>query len=211
MTALDGWLKKATRHLSDDSVVRVRIEIQEHYESARATAMNSGATADEADGLAVAALGNANVANREYRKVLLTSTEARMLRDGNWEARAICSISWLKWLLATTPVAALLTAAISFLTGAVDLARVLLLGGIGMGFLFLAPFLPVYTPSRGCVFRSVKWVALIGTLVVVLGPDVLKWFWLVISCLWPLVWIEWTRASIRRKLRVAEWPKQLYL
>ena len=35
--------------------------------------------------------------------------------------------------------------------------------------------------------------------------------WLLISCLWLVARIEWTRVSIRRKLPVAEWPKQLYL
>jgi hypothetical protein len=65
--------------------------------------------------------------------------------------------------------------------------------------------------SRGFIFRCVKWAALIGTLVLAFGPDSLKWPWLLASCVWPLVWIEWTRDSIRRKLPVAEWPRQLYL
>jgi len=51
---------------------------------------------------------------------------------------------------------------------------------------------------------------LAGTLLLAFGPDALKWSWLT-SCLWPLAWIEWTRISIRRKLPVAQWPKQLYL
>lgn len=211
MTGLDSWLKQATRHLSRDSAAQVRTEIQEHYESEREAAMSGGATADEADRLAVTALGDAKAANCQYRNVLLTSAEARMLRDANWEARAVCSRPWLKWLLLAMPVAALLAATALFLTGAIAVARVLLAGGIGMGLLFAAPFLPVYTPSRGRVFRRVKWVVLIGTLVLAFGPDALKSSWLLISCLWPLAWIEWTRISIRRKLRVAEWPKQLYL
>ena len=44
MTRLDTWLKQATRHLSKGSVAQVRTEIQEHYESARETAMSGGAT-----------------------------------------------------------------------------------------------------------------------------------------------------------------------
>jgi hypothetical protein len=35
--------------------------------------------------------------------------------------------------------------------------------------------------------------------------------WLLFSSLWIIVWTERTRASIRRKLPVAAWPKQLYL
>jgi len=211
MTGLDSWLKQATRRLSKDSVVQVRTEIQEHYESAREAAMSGGAAADEAERLALSALGDARAANCQYRNVLLTSAEAGMLREGNWEARAVWSRPWLKWLLLAVPAVTLLAATALFLTGAITLARVLLVGGIGMGLLFAAPFLPVYTPSRGRVFRCVKWLALIGMLALAFGPDALKSSWLLASCLWPLAWIEWTRVSIRRKLPVGEWPKQLYL
>jgi len=98
-----------------------------------------------------------------------------------------------------------------FLTGQVAVARDVLIGGIGMSPLFAAPLLPIYTPSRGRVFRLVKWVAMTGAIVLVFGPEALKWSWLLFSCLWPVAWTEWTRASIRRKLPVAAWPKQLYL
>jgi hypothetical protein len=211
-TELETWLKQATRHLSRDSAAQVRTEIQEHYESAREAAMSGGSTADEASRLAVTALGNAKAANRQYRSVLLTSAEDRVLRDADWEARAVCSRPWLKWLLLATPVVAVFAAAGLFLAGAIAVAQVLLVGGIGMGLLFAAPFLlPIYTPSRGRVFRVMKWVVLIGILGFAFWPDALKWSWLLISCLWLVARIEWTRVSIRRKLPVAEWPKQLYL
>jgi hypothetical protein len=211
MTGLDSWLTKATRHLSQDSVVKVTTEIYDHCESARVTAIMSGAMDHEADRLALAALGDPKVANREYRKVLLTSAEARLLRDGNWEARAICSRSWLKWLLGVAPVAAISAAGALFVVGAFGSGKVVLLGGIAMGCFFLGPFLPVYTSSRSRVFRCVKWALLIGTLLVALGPGALKSSWLLTSSLWPLLWIEWTRASIRRKLRTADWPRHLFL
>lgn len=212
MTGLDNWLKQATRQLSKSSAAQVRTEIQEHYDSEREAAMSGGASADEADRLAVAVLGDAKTANCQYRNVLLTSAEVRMLREGNWEARAVCSRPWLKGLLLAMPVAALVAAATALLTGSIAVARVLLVGGIGMGLMFAAPFLlPVYTPSRGRVFRCVKWGVLIGTFALALGPDALKEFWLLTPCVWPLAWIEWTRVSIRRKLPIAEWPKQLYL
>ena len=210
-TELETWLKQATRRLSRDSAAQVRTEIQEHYESAREVAMCGGATADRAERSALIALGDAKAANRQYRSVLLTSSEARMLREGNWEARAVCSSPWMKWVLLAMPVAALFAATACLLTGAIAVARVLLVGGIGMGLLFVAPFLPVYTPSRGRVFRLVKWIVLVGMLGLAFGPDALQWSWLLASCLWPMAWIEWTRLSIRRKLPVAKWPKQLYL
>ena len=211
MTGLDNWLEEATRRLSKASIARVRTEIQEHYESAREAAMSGGASADEADRLALAALGDAKLSNRQYRKVLLTSAEARMLRDGNWEARTVCSRPWLRWMLLAISAAALLAAIALFVTGATTGAWAMVVVGTGTGLLFAAPFLPIYTPVRGRVFRCVKWVGLAGGLVLAFGPDALKWSWLLLSCLWPVAWIEWTRVSIRRKLPVAEWPKQLYL
>jgi hypothetical protein len=173
--------------------------------------MGQGIPAEEADRLALAALGDARSANIQYRKVLLSSAEARLLRDGNWEARAFCSNSWLKWALLAAPVAAISAAIVLFLTGAAGGARVLFAGVMAISPLFAALFLPIYTPSRARVFRAVKWIVVIAGLVLAFGPHALKWSWLLTSSLWPMIWIEWTRVSIRRKLRVEEWPKQLYL
>lgn len=208
-TALETWLQQATRHLSKDSIAQVRSEIQEHYESTREASLSTGATTHEAERLAVTALGDAKIANCQYRNVLLTSADADMLREGDWEARIFCS--WRKWLLPAIPGAALLTATAFFLAGITGPVRMLLAAGCGMGVLLVAPLLPVYTPARGRVYRSVKWVVVTGMLLLAFGPDALKWSWLLISCLWPMAWIEWRRASIRRKLPVAKWPKQLYL
>ena len=211
MGSLDSWLRQATRYLARDSVAQVRTEIQEHYELARDAAIADGATAGEADRRALDALGDAKTANSQYRRVLLTSAEARMLCEGNWEALAVCSRPWLKRTALAVPLAAAAVATALFITGRVALARDLLLIGIGMSPLFVAPFLPIYTPVRSRVFRLVKWGAMSGALILLFGPDALKWSWLLISCLWPLAWTEWTRASIRRKLPIAEWPRQLYL
>jgi hypothetical protein len=211
MTELYTWLQQATRHLSKDSAAQVRTEIQEHYELARENAISSGASNEEADRLALTALGDAKTANCQYRKVLLTSSEARMLRDGNWEARMVCSHTWLKRLALMVPVAAAVAAGWLFFAGAAATARVVLAAAMGMSPLFAALLLPVYTPARARVFRGVKWITMIGTLALVFGPDALKWSWLLISCLWPLAWTEWTRTSIRRKLPVEKWPRQLYL
>jgi hypothetical protein len=67
MTPIESWLSDATRGLSVESAARVRAEIQQHYEAA------SDAGTD-----AIAALGDPRVANRAYRKVLLTEQEALM-------------------------------------------------------------------------------------------------------------------------------------
>jgi hypothetical protein len=194
--------------------MQVRAEIQEHYESAREAAISEGATGDEGDRLAVETLGKATTANRQYRKVLLTAAEARVLRDGDWEARVICANSRLKMLLLSIPGAAVLVALVAtvlLLTGTTAMARVLLIGGIGVGILLGMPFLPVYTPSRSRICRYVKWAVLCATLLLAFGPDALRWSWLLFSCLWPMMWTDWNRMSIRRKLPVTQWPKHLYL
>ena len=77
--------------------------------------------------------------------------------------------------------------------------------------LFAAFALPIYTPSRGRIFRRIKWIAITTSILLFYGPLIATWSWLLISCLWPLAWTEWTRASIRRKLPIASWPKHLYL
>lgn len=212
MTELNGWLSLATRRLSSDSTAQVRTEIEDHYQSARDAALDDGATPEEAHRSAVKALGDPRAANRQYRKVLLTSVEAKVLRDAGWEGRAVCSRPWLKRVLPALPAAALLASACLFLNGMNETARVLLAGGIGLALLAAAPFLPVYTPLRGRLFRVAKWVLLGGIFTLAFGiEDSLKWSWLMASCLWPMVWIEWTRASIRRKMRRSDWPKALYL
>ena len=211
MTRLEIWLTQATRRLAQESAAQVRAEIQEHYESGRESAMIKGATADEADRQAVAALGDARTANRQYLEVLLTSAEAKMLRQGNWEARVLCSRAWLKQTLVALSFAALIGAEVLSLRGVTEIARILLVAGLGILLLFAAPMLPVYTPTRSRIYRAVKWLVIAVMLAAPFGADALKWSWLLISCAWPVFWNEWTRASIRRKLRVADWPKQLYL
>jgi hypothetical protein len=211
MTRLESWLTEATRGLSRDSAVQVRGEIQEHYESAQEAAMSAGATAEEADRQALAALGDARKANCEYRKVLLTTAEAKILRQGNWEARAFCSRGWLKQTLVALSFAALIAAEIFFVRGATEIARIVFVLGLGIGIFFAAPMFPVYTPARSRIYRVVKWIVYVAMLAFAFGADALKWSWLLIPCLWPFFQIEWTRASIRRKLCVGDWPRQLYL
>jgi hypothetical protein len=210
MTELDNWLKQATRRLANDSSAKVRGEIQAHYESALDAAINSGVTTDEAERKALAALGDAKAVNRQYRSVLLTSAEARILRQGNCEARAICSRPWLRWSFAVLPFIA---SAAMLLAGSKEGARELFVVGTFISLLSMATSLPIYTPARGRIFRFVKWIALLGFWFGLLSPAGLavKWSWLLFSCMWPMASAEWTRASIRRKLPVAQWPRQLYL
>lgn len=210
-TGLEAWLKQATRHLSKNSAAQVRSEIQEHYESARAAAISGGATTNEAELSALAALGDAKVANCQYRNVLLTSAEARLLGEGNWEAFAVCTRMWPKAVFLLMSVAAVFAANELLLKHAGSIAWALFAGGAGLGLLFAAPFLPVYTPKRARVFRTVRWAVMLAILILAFWPNPLQWSWLLFACLWPMARVEWMRISIRRKLPVGQWPKQLYL
>ena len=120
IAALETWLRKATRHLSRDSAAQVRTEIQQHYELAREAGMDGGASAGDAERLAITGLGDARAANRQYRGVLLTSAEASLLRECAWEARAVCS---RKWQLLAIPVMALFASANFFLADSIAIAR----------------------------------------------------------------------------------------
>jgi hypothetical protein len=211
MTELSNWLQQATRRLAKDSIAQVQTEIQDHYESAREAAIAAGAANDEADRQAILSLGDPKTANRQYRQVLLTSTEARMLRDVNWEARAFCSRPWLKWLLLLLPLPIYAAAAFLLVDGRTDFARDLAVFGVTMSLLVAGPLLPIFTPSRSRIFRLVKWLGLAAAVILLFGPQLLQWSWLLLSCVFPAAWTEWTRASIRRKLPVTAWPKHLYL
>jgi hypothetical protein len=200
MTTLEKWLEQATRHLSKDSAAQVRTEIQDHYESVREAAVSGGASAEEADRSAVTALGSAKAANCQYRKVLLTSAEARLLRNGNREARAICSRVWLKWMILAAPLAALLAGPAAFAGAAVV-----------TGILVAPLYLPIYTVWRARIYRVAKGAVVVGVFCWILGPDTPRYSWLLAASLGSPVWIEWKRAAIRRKLPVGEWPRQLYL
>jgi hypothetical protein len=211
MSGLEIWLNEATRGLAANSVAQVRREIGEHYESAREAAIAGGCSAEEADRIAMGALGDARIANCQYRKVLLTSGEARLLRKGQQEARAVCSRPWLRWLMIAVPVVLVEAAAWSYFRGNISLARDLLFVGIGMSPLFAAMLLPINTPARGRVYRYGKWVVMTAAILVLFGPEVSNWSWLLLCCFWPVAFTDWTRASIRRKLPVEEWPRHLYL
>jgi hypothetical protein len=211
MTKLDVWLNEAVRHLSKDSASQVRSEIREHYGAELETALSDGADPEQAETRALQALGDPRDANCQYRKVLLSASEAALLRESNFEARAICSKPRLKWAFLAAPGVILLASTALLVMGNIDLARGLLVLGLLMAIAFIPPFLPIYTPSRGRVFRAIKWSVMIGSVALLFGRNALQWSWLLASCVFPIFWNEWKRIAIRRKLPVGHWPKQLYL
>ena len=79
MQTLEQWLEVATQGLCDSAAARVRAEIGEHYLSALESANSAGVDQRDAERRALHALGDAKVANRQYRRVLVTESEARTL------------------------------------------------------------------------------------------------------------------------------------
>ena len=205
---LETWLKQATRHLSATSTALVRSEIQEHYESARDEALSGGASPEDADRMALASLGDAATAGRHYRRVLLTTSEDLLLRETTWEARAICSR--LGWLF-SIPAAVLCLGIWFFFTGQTYLGLPFIVMAAGMSLLLARPLLPINTPARARMFRGVRWAWLAAVLLLAFWPDLLKQSWLLAAVAWPIIWVEWTLFSVRRKLAVANWPRPLYL
>jgi hypothetical protein len=224
VTALDSWLARATRQLSADSAAQVRAEIAQHFESSHEAAIAAGKTADEADHAALAALGDAKDANCQYRHVLITRTEARMLRTSGREAQFFCATPFRKSLLVAVPVIAAICAAASYAfatvtepfathatSTAVLVARASLVAAILTALFFAVPLLPIYTPWRARIYRAAKWLAIATVVMIIFDGDRLYSTWLFLSCFWVIAYTEATRMSLRRKIPAANWPKHLYL
>jgi hypothetical protein len=229
MTALETWLARATRQLSAASAVQVRTEIAQHYESAREDALVSGVAGDEADRIAIAALGDPRAANSQYREALLTRSEARLLRTSACEARFFTSTPLRKRLLAIVPAAAATCAAGAYAIATITapfaipfaastnataalVARTCAGAALLTSLMFAVPLLPIYTPARARFYRATKWLTVIALSVFLFDPGHrLQWSWLVLNCFSFVAWIEVKRMSIRRKIPAANWPRHLYL
>ena len=212
MMALEQWLKRATRCLSAEATTQVRREIEEHFRSAQESALPGGASEAEAENAALAALGDAAEANRKYRRVLLTKSEARLLRESAWESRAFCSRGWLRWVAATTAVVTGIAVAAAWISGGTfwkPMQPMLLLVAGGTAMIAAPMFLPLYTLERGRWYRVMKWVGLAAMLLLLSSNPRMSWMF--VWCVGYVVWIESRRAAIRRKIPEAQWPKHLYL
>jgi hypothetical protein len=227
--ALDKWLVRATRHLSHDSAAQVRAEIAQHYESAREDAVSAGVSNDEADRTAVAALGDPKSANSQYREVLLTRSEARLLRSSACEAHFFSATPIRKHLLVIIPAVAATFAAAAYAVATITapftipfawhasataafIAQIAIVAAILTAIVLAVPLLPIYTPTRARFYRAAKWLTVIGlSLVLWDRANFREWCWLVLDCFSFISWIEIKRMNLRRKIPSAAWPKHLYL
>ena len=76
--------------------------------------------------------------------------------------------------------------------------------------MFAAPMQSIKTPARARIFRGLRWAWYVTILVVACWPTMLRQTRFVVAVAWPIVWVEMTMASIRRKLPAREWPSRLY-
>jgi hypothetical protein len=209
MADLEMWLKRATRCLSADSTAQVRAEIEEHFESAREAALAGGAAEADAERAALAALGDAAAANRQYRRVLLTKGEARMLRNSGWDVRVACRNSWLKWVVLAGVIILLAAGTRLWITGDAKSTWLVLYALIGLGFCAVPMFFAILTPERSRVYRGMKLAFLLGMTALALVD--IRVSWVILTGAYFALWMEWRRAVIRRKMPQADWPKHLYL
>jgi hypothetical protein len=193
--------------LSAESAARVRAEIHEHYQSAYEAALAGGSPGQKAALAAVAALGDARTANRQYRRVLLTSREAKTLQlmtphQSSLPARRLAIAKWLMGLVLAWGIGCL--AVITWKHHA------WLIYWLTFAAVFLAPqFLPIDSPSRSRTYLCAKWVAFIGAAALTAWFGVMP-LWVPLGSLLPLAYGDYVHTSIRRKLPVDQWPKRLY-
>ncbi|MDR3739366.1 MAG: permease prefix domain 1-containing protein [Terracidiphilus sp.] len=209
MTSLEMWLKRATRWLSTDSAAQVRAEIEEHFAESREAALSAGANEEEAERSALAALGDAAAANRQYRRVLLTAREVRVLRTSAWGVDAICGRGWLRWFVLFWAVVAMSAGIWAWIAGQLFLTEVLLLSALALAMCGLPMYVSIFTPERSRIFRLAKMAYILG--IISLALLTFRDPWITPIALFPTLWNEWTRMSIRRKMPVERWPKHLYL
>lgn len=203
--ALDVWIDRATRGLAAESSEKVRTEILEHFESSREAQLSRGVQPAEAVRIALAELGSARKANRQYRKTLLTEREER----------------YLKAMRSQFPPKRMLL-------GRILTAILLIEGLISMGFISLripgiiwlclipvlvglvSRVLPIDTPRRGRIFRHVRSALFVVATLVAYWVGMRQW-WLLLGAMPVLFAMDYFHASIRRKLPRNEWPKPLNL
>jgi hypothetical protein len=207
---LEVWLRKATRSLAAESAAQVTREIGEHYDAARETAIRNGATAEQAHDAAIGSLGSPRIANRQYRRVLLTANEAGFLRMAQKESSAACERSWIVKSLRLAALAGLLGSGIAVAWGNGELARMLFGMGLGLTAFLMPALLTIRTLRGSRIVRTAKWTALLALTWILFGPEPSKWLGGTLVCFGSMVWVEWTYYRIRQKLPMASWPKALF-
>jgi hypothetical protein len=187
-------MEQATRGLAPESAARVRAEIQEHFDSALASGSLPGA--------AVAALGDAKSANREYRRVLLTKTDARWLESVRRRGHLPL---FGAYILAT---AGLVAGAAKLLQGGI-FGALPAFSMMAIGTLFLLPrWVRIHTRLRNRMYRVLQWAVIISVPIALVAEGRLHSVFFVYLMFVCMAYKDYV---LRRKLPVEEWPKDLYV
>ena len=202
MQTLEQWLEVATEGLCDAAAARVRAEIGEHYLSALESANSAGVDQRDAERRALNALGEAKVANRQYRRVLLTESEARTLSRLTSRWPPVVGIL----LLAPFAIYAIFTrtSELNFLF-AFCVVEVALRA------------IPVSSIRAGWVVRVFRWgnVTAFQTMWFVKMMDLGKvpplTYLMILFMIHSLVQTEYTRFVLRRKVPAEQWPRMLWI
>ena len=197
---LEAWLAIANRGLSAESAAAVRTEIGAHYEDAYEEATARGSHAAEAERTAVAALGSPWSANREYRRVLLTAREAKLLRQLRHSSESHeAELQIARWLASVTLAFCILAA---LLPAGIVIAGLILL-------LVVQTFIAINTKRRGRLCRTAQWIWLIIAAYATYTGGAVWYFWIALCGLVTCAYGEYQLFSIRRKIPVEQWPKRL--
>jgi hypothetical protein len=201
---LEHWLSIATRRLSIGAALQVESEIASHYASALESALANGLSDSDAAHHAIQSLGDPHAANREYRKVLLTKLEAGYLT--NFESSQHHVNSTLNRRIRQV-LGGLLLVNAAWLLGT---SRGLQSFPIFLATALILDVLPSMLPaslSLGRV-RLLRWLFLASVVAAL--------WWVQRTELWQIVflavafgWIDWIKASLRRKLPREQWPSSI--
>lgn len=211
--SINDWITVAARGLAKDAWVRVREETYAHYESAREESLRQGASEEHANAAALASLGNARAASRQYKKIHLTEWETNLMKQDECATQALGRRPYLL----VVPLALMCAAVAGFTINPGPATLLLLVGAAGLCFVFGVPYLvSINTKLRGLIYRTIRLTWLVAFIWFAYGIDGRNESWALffsmgVPVLWILAWLESSRASARRKLPIAEWPRSLYL
>ncbi len=199
---LQKWLRMAMRGLSDESAASVREEIREHFVSTREEVLAAGTHPEAASRVALAALGDADEANRAYLDVHLSAREARMLaamekKQGRPSKKFI--------------VGSLCVSAFAFLYG-IDQGDMfsILVGLLWICSLAAYWMLPRRSRIGGRVARYSMY-PMMGLMSYFFDSDWRLNLWFAVVVIVPCVVMERSRMRLRRKLPIEKWPDGLFM
>lgn len=202
MPPLEQWLSVATRGLCESAAELVRAEIGEHYASAIESAAMGGGDPRDAERVAIDALGDAEIANRQYRRVLLTEREEDVLRGFTSRGGQLWRGTWIVLSAVLLVVVPSSTLGVAKYTCAFILLDALL------------RMVPVGSIRAGWFVRILRWVnSLVFYTMWFASTLAFAKFAAVLIPVFAVgtMHMEYRLFVIRRKLPVEQWPRRLWV